>query len=1728
MATYKDGNHPYEVNTSSSVRNLADKINSKISNAASMVMSGKVPAYISLTNESREVDMVDDGVSVFIDQNKDNSITAKNKKITTLAPQATVLIKKKAFSTLASSNELKWMDKTERLLLRATKALFAIKVQQLRAYEALTKFEDFFNENQQYSLNLLAQLLDEAKWLTIGSAETNDMVQATVSYTSFEGQATDWKLWYSSEPGKKNNIVTSPSAPFSSVIYQELGREVTPASLDPSGEALIDYNRPVMTNVKLETDENGMLKNEGSIGDITDGGFLEDFGAFVDYATDGQSYSGPLQDVLDLVKNQAFSLDSQLTTWIVDPDSVDNYLTGPGTGVIEITTFSSFSTSVDYGSSPSSANFTLENPYRLTTILDEDIEMAIEEALNGSIGLLSALAEGVIGPQDLSDAGSFPGNLTSSVLSSALEMAGLGDMDTTLNVDYIRDRLRTFYLGKSIVNPADAIHFYVRSNRAVQDFNQLENESVSSGGSVNRHPDYEIDEVILKAERELYTRKQLDLSTYKSIRELADNSFGMVHIFGGYVTDTSESFSGGKYTMGINCIDNMGWLAWSRFVIQPSLQDVKGVLEDPLTPYELKTDETGRIISSEGYDLLYENKYLLQTGSLSFDSGLFAGTNANETNIYQGQYSGPGSLYGSKIVQHPEGFVYRWKSGILTATADFSVVDPLGEKVKETSSVSQQYGLTVAENVLSNIDTANVISVLVCGQPYNMETFMQQSFEAHQLKGSGDFSSGTLDPLSSVIDTVTRQNNYYGNFKPYRMITMNSLSLQQMSSSLGIRDSANSKIGKLQARQIKVMAQVANLKKRGFDASSNLLIKSLESELGVIENLIKEEISIVKKSGAFPEAEEVGIEINLFGQNNSFPAFDNLAEVQDVSRATMLVGAQRRIEDVRLNRDRNLLIISDQYDKNTDIRPFLLRLNSGNWKLFDSGYTTVHEKCQAASSTLHLEFFCNTQGHLELRPPAWNRVPLSVLEETIRIKNETGRDIIPSFISNMFQTRTDALTLEIHKLNIKIVIVCLMLGRYPDRTIIPGMSISGRSALKFFGVSEETEGLFGFGESSGTLSINRSTIGSSVFGDLREQGGTTLGSGLNVSATVSEDNNLIGGDVETILGEFDPVFQQGQGALKDLLIASTGGGQVPAFSIANPENLNNIRSEFINEYGLDPAEGLGIGKDGFLRSNFIFNNTGESFDVGSFSNSVLGNGGLFSQLKNAISERDSIVTILNRNKEKQAELEEIESVISGTYGDTEDVVTAEGGGLGGWASGLTQSLADAAESLQSVERGVSAAIDIMSGSAEKGSIYDHLIEDDRRNLLGYGSGRRFIITDDQLVRMTFSESPPEFTRVDVVGDAPLNITSGLNSSLDGLYHWAGAADFDLWRQYGYKPKSINLPFASDSESQCRPYATLELQIQRTAINRGSVAVAGNEFYQPGDTVYIPAKGLLYYVRKVSHSFSFGTSFETTLDLVYGHPPGSYLPTPLDVIGQKMSKNILEHGMVTYRNTQADDYYRPLQPESAIVFSGSSFADIESLLSYQDNNARFTNMMIDVAGSITGNRYLLIRGFVKDENDYAQNASKINQNLALVRSLFENPLQIQQTSTQSPSLNDIFDLTGLSGTAEEAVPMRLPNNMSVSPLPGSKIIEQISYLSKEVGSNPAGEVKCLDKKLLGAYNFVEEELTERFGGASVKSEISGIFPKGGPRQRSWLNIRDNLADLNNIIEVGIITIPRSIS
>ena len=208
--------------------------------------------------------------------------------------------------------------------------------------------------------------------------------------------------------------------------------------------------------------------------------------------------------------------------------------------------------------------------------------------------------------------------------------------------------------------------------------------------------------------------------------------------------------------------------------------------------------------------------------------------------------------------------------------------------------------------------------------------------------------------------------------------------------------------------------------------------------------------------------------------------------------------------------------------------------------------------------------------------------------------------------------------------------------------------------------------------------------------------------------------------------------------------------------------------------------------------------------------------------------------------------------------------------------------------------------------------------------------------------------------------------NSLKGSTGGLYFWAGAVDFDLWRQYGYKSQNQQVPFLNDAEGQCKPYSIL-LQLQRTKINKANIEVVGNEFYQPGDIVYVRSRNMLFYVESVQHSFTVGSKFSTQLDLGFGHPAGVYLPSPLDVVGQQFTTDILKDKFINYRGFKSDSGYIPFSPDSSIVFNNVKNFTKQSVLSADNNMIRFTNMMLDLSSNILSNsKFLLIRAFISDK------------------------------------------------------------------------------------------------------------------------------------------------------------------
>lgn len=1554
---------------------LSNTLNKSLERLALGALTGEYPIRI---DGPKEESLFGSGVLLNVGTNEVTSSEKLLRSTVSTAPRASILVKKKFFSSFKHNNDLQWLDRTERMFLRSVKALMAYKVAQFRAYEALTKLEDFYREYNEINLNLFVDA----------------------------------------------------------------------------------YNQAQVLSVPNETESNNLL----SI-----------IGGAISNSLENLAYDDYKQDVLKILQRNAFSSDIRLTTWIVDPTSTDNYSTGPGTGVIEFTSVDSFTTGLSIDTSPNSATFTLVDPYRIMNINDEDIEVAIGEALLGTFGLFESVVNGEIGIENVD---------ATSIVSAGLELLGIGQFDGTIDVDYIRNRLRAFFLGKTLINAGDTVHLYIRSDKNVHETHNFIDEGY-----------FEIDETILEAERRLFTNNKVDLETYKSLRKFSDNSFSMRHVFAGVVGSVEHAYSNGTWKTKIDVKDNMAWLQWSRYMQEPAISDPQGLLEDPLTPYILEKDASGRILSQNGPQLLPENKSLINSGLLVYDSGILNGQFATESNLLQGQYNAGGSLQNTKIFQHPSGLIYRWKTGIVTATAPISTIDPINEDAVSAQQQRQFYALQVAQDVLNNLDVANILSLLIVGQPYNTETFLRQAYQAHNANVSSSSTAlNGQDPLTGVLDVVRRQNKHFGNFRPYRMITLSTQTMNDSFNASLMRDEINNKLVKLRSRRIELQRRLTSLRQATGESNDNpsVLSAGLIAEISDIDETIQEQVRLAQQE-VVSTGDVLSENFNLFGNNRVLPLTGEYTADAEVTRAMMLVGAQRRIEDVRLNRDQNLFIVSDQYDENTDIRPFILALKDSNYKVFQGTYVSVYEKCEAAAKIPNFELFCNSQGHLEFRPPQWNKTPLSILQELYRLKNEEDIDIIPDFLEDLFDTKASALKFNIHKLNLRIAIIALLLGKYPDRSLLPGMARVGKDSLRFFGIKPAGTGV----DLSNSLQSGLNGLSNSI--------NNIFGSQLNLDLSVSEEGDVLNGDTSTILGEFDPIFQEQSNVLQGVLNVNAGSGGPTARSegYASPDSVNTIRDSFKASYGEDPASGV-INEDRpFSLEDFAYSDAPNPFGD---SDNITKINSYLNKLEQAVSDRDELVSMLNQVEEKQKELGDLESILTGSFTAEEEEEQPA----------LIEALDKAYNTVKSIN-------DVFNGSASEGSLFDHLIEDDTRNLIGPGSGRRFIIHDRDIIRANFNEQPPDFVRVNVYGNNPF-IGDALQSAFEDTYYWAGATDFDLWRQYGFKDsRDMKLPYANNAETQCRPFAHLELQMQRVKINSGSITLVGNEYYEPGDTVYVKTKGLLYYVQSVNHSFSYGSSFTTTLQLINGHPPGEYLPSPLDIIGQQVLQNDPTSTILTYRNIQGDDTYRALQPDTSIVFPPGpllSSGDINVLLDYKDNMIRFTNMMIELSSLVIGNRVVLIRGFSRGNVD---DDTRINNNLGIVKDLLLNPQMITQDEPLAQNDDgfsnlgdDIVDagasaLRGIgveTSSSKNVVGLTLPNGLPVIQLSPEQIIIQKVTL----GPDPQSEIKCV--------NAQQQE--------ALDSGDAAILPKGGPKQRTWLDFRDDLTQVSNIIEVGILDIDRALS
>lgn len=1410
----------------------------------------------------------------FVDSSIDNIDDIKQRRIVSQEPSLTVYVKKRAFWGLAGQNDSRFMDDGEKMFMRASKMLFEKKCGQIASYEALTKLSSLVSEDAHLDgaqIDLIVELLVDAQEAIVDEAQ--GLIDQAIADGDYDGA---------------NNLFA------------------TAANTEGETADLIEALR-------------GVSQKQNKLRQATN------------------------------------------TTWVIDPDQKDIFDVGRGSGVIELTIVNSVSTDLAIEQSEGSFSFTVQDPYNLTKITSDDIEVSLASSvaekerfeqtkkdgtplvLEGANTLLERarrkeeelqrirknriadtfgfdrqaigdtaaaeiifeinssgfVADPVVAYTTSTEVPPFNKDgfriamlqlpveeqLTmqeDSLVEEIFELLNqyvdaikalnvkVDESNNGDDVKYARRMMRLHYLGKSIVQPMDSVHIYIRGNTVKHNeiIGPLSNILNNTAFLQNVDNNADVTESILRAEMREFGLEELNVPVdfYKSIRTGSFMRNAGMHVFGGVVSTVSESYSAssGIYTLDVSGESNLKWLNLSRVNKQPSLDQPKGMLEDPLTPLKIETDPGTGLIKGEP-QFLDVNLNRINDGNIIHD-----GEVVEDPKTLQ-EYDAVS--IGDKlqvIMKHRPGLVYKWKQGVMVASLDVNLATSLKGKKDDIENIKRYMGLSIVENPFSGQDAADVVSLLVTGYPHSAERFYENS------KGTGTFSeSGSNASTSyfhSFFDITRSTNEALGNFKPFRhvetegIVRAQRLKLQQtLKAGYSKIDEIRSQIAIMQDQLLLIQKednQTAEAQNEELESARSLAAEGLNDALGELRDQLTVEVEKLKKRQDKAKADNlIGTTDNIVFRLDEIPSGIEADAQEETTSSIMSMNKilQFRTQyDCKFNNDENLFIVSDKYDNDNDIQAFVINFKNGQ-SLYESNYQKPLETCQEVSKTLDFEFFCDTQGHIRFRPPQYNRVPLSLVLKMFLLKRG-GTQIYPDFLVSLFGTRLGKVNEEVESLELQIKINAMLLN----------LKLTPQKVIKQI-----------------TDNITKEEIVDGLFFKVG-------GSNTELTDTAAKVDAIVAARAQI----------EGKTGTKSYL--------------SNPENA---------------------------KEQLIAHNDPKHPQINSKRLITL------NILKSQVGRYQQLVAMQEKLK-KQREAYTV---------DQKDFSKEN----------LAKLLAP----------------------------FNDLIEDDFNDFLGPGSSKRFIIYDDQIISYNFIESDQNAQcRVDVNGELDL-LRQGPGQLAGMPAIWAGATDFDMWRMYGYRSSgTVKKPFLTHAEEQCAPYAMFLIARNKRDIVKANVTVYGNEYYQVGDVVYINSRDMLFYVWGVKQNFSYDSgSFTTTLDLRYGHALGEYIPTPLDVIGksiikeqEKFNRIVVQRetenkyegihlGMVIFEDAESDDDFREMLREPYARFNIDQLK--RSLLvarTYIEENKKESFPKVEV------------RGWYKGDDKDGSNKSKMQNRINHVIRWLQDP------------------------------------------------------------------------------------------------------------------------------------------
>lgn len=1311
-------------------------------------------SFLKRTDELFRNSFVEDGVEPapgysFFSPSFSNLKQVTKRRVYSQRARATIFIKKRLFSTLKNNFDIRFMDQEERLFLRAAKALFKRKCDEIAFYENLISLEGI--KEKQGFLNI------------------DDFLDNYIEYF------------------------------FNLLELGFVGSDTT----------------SIMSSVF------GTLRTDPTI-----------------------------DTLLRLRERNLRSKPNKFTTWIVDSHNYDFAGLGPGVGVIELNLVSSFNSSItNRTGSQGQCTINIEDPYRLTMITESDIEIAVRSATSATSSMEQVLnqmsslnyARATQLDEELNalraiknrspinfeysrDGSPYPIGIVveTGEIFNAFTIDSISDnqkfepiektravqildllmfykqsllsaarLYKNINEDLapVRKRMRKEFLGHSIIQHMDGVSIFVNSN--TRDETPAYTGMPTETQEILRNRRDTLSLKAIQEEWEILSRDTSNTASfsfeiYKMFRNPSFWRTDGVAVFTGLVSDINSTYTAESgFSLSITAKDNTEYLKISRFTSNPSMLRPEGILEDPLTPFDLQVSNASGLVTSTP-QLSKEN--LDRLAYLRFDDGPFLGNKINNENQLLRNKSQQGN---ESIItmQHVPGLVYKWKEGIISATLNVNTNKPPDGGGSSINDLISTYGISVMSDPFAGLDTADIISILVTGQPYNYISFLKHSVDSGNY--STDPGSNSKFYFNYLFDFLNREKFVYGNFIPAKSSIV---SQSDASSAYRLKQFTDRQIASLNLLQTK-LAELQDRQRSlsGGSQADSPINKDIKDFQEQISN-IKREIDSKLNNSNLPE----NIKLQILGNEVVLNVEEDANEYEKINRG-LRYRLKKKPEDVRYNIDENFFVVSEEYDQDVDIQAIVRQLKDSPANLFSnqtSDYKAPYDQCRAVADTINFEFYADANGNIVFQPPQYNKTPLSLLVKMFKNTGADGTSMLPDFLKELFSSepqyagssRIGVVKKEIHVKELRIM----------EKIFLSGGSYTGGQ----FGISYVLNSDYNIDESllfSEAERANAASFAQSLFA-----------TNLNYPFV----------DVEKVIIEIIKIRKkigEEEGNIK--------------FKNLDPENLKDV-----DDVALEVAKCSNQDKN-------------QNANLLALKNSILA----------LISQRQYLLKLYSRLLSTERELVEMTTTSRGQLGQRD----------------LNESVLSRASSLF----GNSSDLPLIPKAMRK------LVENDYTNDDGWASGKRFIINDDVVMQSNLNVQAPQFCRIDVTGQTDF-IGGQVESSIPG-YFWAGATDFDLWRQFGYRgTQAITRPDFSNAETQCAPYAVFKLLEQRAMLHSGSITIMGNEFYKPGDVVFVNHKGLLYYVTAVSQNFNFTSgSLSTTLTLSYGRPLGEYIPTPLDIIGK---------------------------------------------------------------------------------------------------------------------------------------------------------------------------------------------------------------------------------------------------